>query len=52
MNARIKYLKQFEARRAKVRRMLESGMTRAEVARAMNVSRQRIHAIVKRESAK
>lgn len=44
---KTEYLKPFVERREKVRRLMESGLTHAEIARAMKISRQRVHQIAK-----
>lgn len=42
---RAKYLKQFEARRNKMRKLLESGLSYSEAAKVMGVSRQRVRKV-------
>ena len=42
---RAKYLKQFEARRNKMRKLLDSGLSYSEAARVMGVSRQRVRKV-------
>ena len=43
-------LKEWAKRRRKAMALLKSGKTRAEVAEALNISRQRLHAIIRREA--
>lgn len=43
-------LKEWAKRRRKVMSMLKAGKSRGEVADELNISRQRIHAIIRRES--
>lgn len=42
---RAKYLKQFEARRNKMKKLLESGLSYSEAAKVMGVSRQRVRKV-------